>query len=132
MTRYVLEYQLPYIHRVQVGVRAGTHEAGIGKAMALFDTGRIWDDSDDVPLLFDDYEEDGDAGVPLELKVVATLRDDEDWPDADASVSVLRRQRAAMNAARMLVEAYRRGEADGGSIDWANIDAAYQEALKAL
>jgi len=132
MRRYVLEYQLPYIHRVQVGVRAGTDQAGIDKAMALFDAGRIWDDSDDVLLLFDDYEEDGDAGVPLEFKVVATLHDDEDWPDADASVSVLRRQRAAMKSARMLVEAYRRGEAAGGSIDWADIDAAYSEALKTI
>ncbi|OOG28855.1 hypothetical protein B1C78_00535 [Thioalkalivibrio denitrificans] len=127
-----MEYQLPYIHRVQVGVRAGTDQAGIDKAMALFDAGRIWDDSDDVPLLFDDYEEDGDAGVPLEFKVVAALHDEEDWPDADASVCVLRRQRAAMKSARMLVEAYRRGEAEGGSIDWADIDAAYSEALKTI
>ena len=43
----------------------------------------------------------------------------------------LRRRDAAFQAARFLVEAYRRGEARGGSIDWGDLDEAYQAALRA-
>lgn len=130
--KYVIQYELPYVHRVQVGIEAGSAEEAIGKAQRLFDDGSIWDDSPDVPLLFDDYEEQGDAGVPLEFTVEQTLGDGEAWPDAEASVKAVRRAEAAARAAALLVEAYRRGEEHGGSVAWEDIDQALEAALGAM
>ena len=40
--------------------------------------------------------------------------------------------RAAIEAARLLVEAYRRGGERGGSTEWEDIDRAYEAALRAV
>jgi len=54
-----------------------------------------------------------------------------DWPKSDASVTYIRRREAAFLAARLLTEAYRCGEEQAGSIDWDDLDQAYQSALRA-
>ena len=95
----------------------------------MFDQGDIWQDSAEVPLPYDDFEEKGDVGVPLAFTV-----EDEvcgDWPEPDASVKAIRRRDAAFQAVHLLIEAYRRGEERGGSIDWEDLDQAYQAALQA-
>jgi hypothetical protein len=53
-----------------------------------------------------------------------------DWPEPDASIKALRRHKAAFQATHLQVEAYRRGEERGGSIDWDNLDQAYRMALE--
>lgn len=127
--RYIFQYTLPYEHRVMVGIDAESREAAIAQAGELFDQGDIWQDSAEVPLLYDDFEENGDAGVPLEFTV-----EDEvcgDWPEPDAGVKAIRRRDAAFQSVRLLIEAYRRGEERGDSIDWEDLDRAYQAALQA-
>lgn len=127
--RYIIQYTLPYEHRVMVGITADDPDEAVARAEDLFDQGELWQDSAEVPLLFDDYEEVG--GDSLVFTVEQTLSVDESWPEADASVKESRRREAAFLAAQRLVEAYRRGEERGGSIIWEDLNRAYDAALDA-
>ncbi len=127
--KYVVQYTLPYEHRVMVGIEADSSDEAIATAESLFDEGDIWQDTGEVPLLLDDFDETGDS--PLHFTVEQELANDESWPEPDASVVTLRCRDAAFQASRLLLEAYRRGEAQGGSIDWDDLDLAYQAALQA-
>ena len=126
--KYVVQYiRKPFEYRVQVGIQADSEEDALEKARDLYRRGTIWQDTEEVPLIYDDY--DGDP-TPV-FSVVRKLEDGAAWPRADFSVRLLRRNAAAMDAARFLLEAYRRGQERGGSIDWDDLDQAYEAARKA-
>lgn len=94
---YVVEYELPYTHRVQVGVYATDAEDAAEKAEEAFYAGALWDNTPEMPLLFDEYEEEGDAGTPLEFRVVAMGA----FPEPEGSVRQYMRDqkaRAALSA----------------------------------
>lgn len=127
MMKCIIQYTLPYVHRVMVGIEAESRTEAIARANELFDQGDIWNDTKEIPLLYDDFEETGDAGIPLEFTVEEEVSGD--WPEPNASVKEIRRRDAAFQAVRLLVDTYHRGEERGGSIDWDDLDHAYQAAL---
>ena len=128
--KYVVQYTLPYTHRVMVGIEAEGAEDAIVKAEERFDCGDIWDDTPEVPLLYDDFEE-SDDGTGLVFEVVQALDEGESWPEPAACVHELRRREAAFTAARMLVEACRHWRETGG-VDWVELGQIHDVAMKAV
>ena len=62
MKKFEVSYTLPYRHDVTVGISANSAEEAIRIADAAATDGSLWDDSEEMPLLCDDFEED-DGGV---------------------------------------------------------------------
>lgn len=128
--RYVLEYELPYVHTVRVGVTAVTDECAIKQASELFEAGTVWDNTDQVPLLYDDYDETGDA--PVTFTVIEKLPADAGWPEAASCVSQIQRREAAFEACRLLVDAFHASDTRVADIDYDKLRYAYEVALKSI
>jgi hypothetical protein len=77
-------YSLDYTHRVVVGIRAANADAACAIARAAFDAATLWDDTPDIPLLYDDYEELD--GQDLRFDATAVVA----FPAADVSVRAAR------------------------------------------
>ncbi|QPK61689.1 hypothetical protein IVG45_12440 [Methylomonas sp. LL1] len=123
---FVVSYEIDYVHRVSVGITADSPEAAQQIAEQAFNEASIWDDTAAMPLLSDEYHEL--EGESLVWECVAV----EEWPEPDHSVRQLKKDQAAMQVCRGLVEAYQQGEAKGGSIDWDDLDQLIPLALQAL
>lgn len=124
--KFVVSYQLDYVHRVAVGIEAHDQAEAQQLAEQAFNAALIWDDTETMPLLSDDYQESGDESLVWECEPVAH------YPEPDHSVRQLNRQQAAVKVCRGLVEAYQQTEASGGSIVWEELDQLIPVALAAL
>lgn len=60
MKKFKVSYRLTYDHVVSFGIEADSHDEAIEKAQQAFDDGRIWDNTPEMPLLYDEYEEHDD------------------------------------------------------------------------
>ena len=129
--KFIVSYTLPYEHRVMVGIEADSEEEALVKAQAEFDEGTLWEDTEAMPLLLDEYEEVS-FGRGLDFKIEQALPEGGVYPPPDASVLSIRQDNAARQAAALLVAAYEAGEDAGGSIAWEDLDEAYAAALKAV
>ena len=124
--KFVVSYQIDYVHLVSVGIEAHNQAEAQQIAEQAFNEAVIWDDTETLPLLSDEYYESGDERMVWECELV------EQFPEPDHSVRRLKQEQAAFRVCRGLIEAYQRGEASGGSIDWEDLDLLLPLALEAV
>ncbi|WP_175684590.1 hypothetical protein [Burkholderia anthina] len=86
---FMVGYSLDHTHRIVVGIRAASGDAACAIARAAFDAGTLWDDTPDMPLLYDDYEELDGQVLDFDATSIAT------WPAADVSVRAVKLHAAA-------------------------------------
>lgn len=110
--KFAVTYTIDYQHRVVVGVTSSDQSTAIQIASNAFDEGVIWDDTPEMPLLFDDYEEV--EGEILEF----TAEEIQSFPEPDSSVKQLKANQFAFYCVQALLS----GE----------MDSAFEFAKKAL
>jgi hypothetical protein len=124
--KFIVSYEIDYVHRVSVGIEATNQAEAQQIAEQAFNEALIWDDTETLPLLSDEYYESGDERMVWECEPV------EHYPEPDHSVQRLKQEQAAFRVCRGLIEAYQQGEASGGSIDWEDLDQLLPLALEAV
>lgn len=128
MTKYVVTYALPYEHLVRIGIEAQTAEAAEALAETAFKDGVLWDDTPTMRLLMDEYEETGDAGVPVTFRATPVT----EWPEPDNSVLKALRDKTAHQVARQLIGLYQQArERNEAFISRDRLFDLYQLALAA-
>lgn len=127
--KYIVQYTVPYVQRCLVGTEADSPEDAIMMAKAWTQTGDTVIEGKRVCVLSEGYQSD----VGLEhFTVERALEPDEPWPEVDEEAEVSYRPRSGLQIAQLLIDAYRRGELQGGSIDWEELDEVCHAALAAV
>ena len=124
--KFIVSYVLDYVHQISVGIEAQDQAEALQIAEQAFNEAFIWDNTEAIPLLSDEYLESGDESMVWQCEQV------EHFPDPDHSVRALSREKAAFRVCRGLVEACQRGETSGGSVDWEDLELLIPVALEAL
>ena len=73
MPKFEVTYALPYLHVVTVGVTAKDKETAEAKTEKGFHNGSLWDNTEAMPLLYDDYEEQEGCILEFEAAAVANF-----------------------------------------------------------
>jgi len=125
----IVEYQLDYVHRVQVGVPSVSDEDAIAQAEEAYDKATLWDDVSEMPLLYDSFEEM--EGNVLNFKVVTTMPG-MFYPEPDQSAGNRHKDEAAKSACSMLIAAVQSAKQSGkDSVSLAELEAACEAAIEA-
>jgi hypothetical protein len=127
MKKFLVEYELPYVHLVRVGIQAKSEESAILIANQAFTDCTLWDNTPEMPLLYDDYEETGDSGDVLEFKVVGEYQE---WHEPEVCVKIIERDAAARRACEHLIAAYECS--NSASVREALFQSALEEAHVAM
>lgn len=96
--KFAVTYEISYVHRVVVGVTAPEAESAKQLAETAFNEGTIWDDTKEMPLLFDDYEEEEGDSLSFSAEEVS------EFPEPDSSVKAIKQKEFAFQACRMLLD----------------------------
>ena len=97
LKNFAVSYSIDYSHRVIVGMKAENEQAAIKIASDAFDAGDIWENTPEMPLLFDDYEEtEGET-------LVFTAEEVAEFPKPDASVIAIQEQAFARLACQAVL-----------------------------
>lgn len=99
LKKFAVTYTIDYKHRVVVGIVATDLLSAVNKGSGAFDEGTIWDDTPEMPLLFDDYEEESSEET---LRFMA--EEVSEFPEPDSSVIKLKQDQFAYQACRSLLE----------------------------
>ena len=97
LKKIAVTYTIDYHHRVVVGVTASDSDIAIEMATKAFDEASIWDNTADMPLLFDDYEEVDGETLQFSAEEV------QDFPEPDSSVKDLKQKEFAYYACQALL-----------------------------
>ena len=127
MSKFIVEYVLPYDHVVRVGVDAKDGASAVALAQEAFSQGTIWDNTAEMPLLYDDYEETGDLGVPVNFKMIEECAT---WPEPGVCVKSYVQGQAAKRACEWLIQAF--GSRDSSTVREALLQVALEEAFAAM
>jgi hypothetical protein len=95
--KFAVTYEIDYTHRVVVGVSAPDAETAKQLANDAFDEGTIWNDTEDMPLLFDDYEEVNGETLLFSAEEIS------EFPEPDSSVKAIKQKEFAFYACQALL-----------------------------
>lgn len=135
-SKYIFQYSLPWRHVVTFGVysKAGDDELALEAAQDVLDSGDLWAPEhrqrEDCYLIEDTYYEDDSRGESLDIEPMGELDEGVPWPERGLSVKQDRVNHLALKVVQMMIEAYDRGEENGGSVDWEDLNEVYATALR--